>query len=173
MKVEDLQLVERTSTADIILKHFVQRERISNETTIDAFKSYLVRKGKNINPTELYRLFEDLEEAGVGELKEHQGNSRGKFSWYYSLRDISDQILNPGTKVEIKSLDKTEVINKKRSRGRPLGFSPKPKVNLPIKVDKPQVLFLFTTDSGEPIALRLSEAERLVQQISILKEKLN
>lgn len=177
MQVEDLQLVARTQTANNLLKHFLSRQRISSDTALEALKSYLHRQGVDVHPEDFIKFFSDLEEAGVGELQEYHGNKRGKFIWYYSLRDVSEQILNPNKKIEIRSMDQTEVLNRRKPRGRPVGFSPKattPKADAPkVEVLKHEnVIFLFTTDSGEPVTLKLTEAERLVKQIGLFKQKL-
>lgn len=179
MQVEDLQLVSRTVTANSLLKHFLSRQRISPDTALDALKSYLIRQKVEVNKDDFYKFFGELEEAGVGELQEYLGNKRGRFVWYYSLRDVSEQILNPNKKIEIRSMDQTEVLNKRKSRGRPVGYSPKvPLKNVLVEGKRPpsfvqdNVIFLFTTDAGEPVTLKLAEAERLVKQIGLFKSKL-
>lgn len=182
MNKENLK-VEKTETALTVLSMFASRERIGAETTIDPLRSYFVRKGISLPTDELYKLFSELEESGVGELQPYLGNPTGKFMWYYSLRDVSKQILNMDQDILIKDIHGRVETDKKRPKGRPKGYSPKFKqvMGRELPKDLPrrptqtrdERIFVFTTDSGDYIPFKIHEAERLIAQVNSIKLRTN
>lgn len=157
LKIEDLHLVKMTDTAKIAIKYLSQRERISRDTTIDPFLSYLRKKGENINSVELHRFFKELEECGAGELK--QDPEGDAFVWYYSLKDIADQLLNPTTQRIIKSIDTTlGRVKKVSSEPAPHPYN---------------VVFLFKLDNGSTVPLSLTEADRLAAEVKLIRSRLS
>jgi len=177
MNVEDLQLIHRSQTANEVLKFFSQRQRISNETTLDSFKNYLSRLFK-VNTEEFYNLFVELQEAGAGKLVEHQGKQRGKFIWNYSLRDVSEQILNPNKKIDLQPLIATESNGTKTATITPLDQAPKrtrgrqPKAATTPKAEGEVVYIAFKTSKGECIPISLTDADRLFEEVKIVRAKL-
>lgn len=169
MNIEQLQLIKRTPTANTVLKFFSNRERISNDTSLESFRAFLTRNGYTIDKGEFEQLFRELEGAGAGKLVEYNGKPAGKFIWSYSLRDVSDQILNPNKLVAFGDKQSIEPmivpLAPKKRAGRPKGI-PKPKVTLV------EVIFPFYTEDEELIVFKLRDAERLVAQVQSIKAKL-
>jgi hypothetical protein len=69
--------------------------------------------------TTYIKLFMDLEDAGVGTIVQIDSSTK-KFVWRYSLRDVSEQILNPNKQMEIKPVEAD--LSSKGKRGRPVGY---------------------------------------------------
>lgn len=134
MKIEQLQLINRNDTVDILLKIFVSSQEISNQTNLDSFNNFLKKKGNYIDDKLFFNFFKELQDSGVGFLTNYNGQRFTKFLWNYSLKDVSEQILFPNKMVKIRpTLEeeleevKDEVIpegenmDKPKRRGRPKG----------------------------------------------------
>src|SRR5690349_24957168 len=105
MNIEELQLITRTETANIIINFFSKNKKTSNEILLRFLKSNLIKKGNTINETQFLRFFKELEEIGVGAHNDFNGQPSGRFVSSYNLYDIADQILNPNKMVNIRRID--------------------------------------------------------------------
>src|SRR5690349_9798451 len=129
MNIEQLQLVARNETSNVILNLLVHSKTISNETNVDSFWLFLKNKGYNLNSDNYHNFFKQLVDAGVGVFEENI------FIWKYSFQDVSEQILHPNKIVNIRfaqnpkekekemKLEQTMETPAKRKPGRPKGSS--------------------------------------------------
>lgn len=174
MTNEKLQLIKRTDTAMNVLKYFLGRERIGPESSLETLRLFLGRQGYTIRADEFYALFKELEDAGAGRLVEYGGKASGKFIWAYSLKDVADQILHPNKMVPLKLLIETD---HRGTRGRPKGYSPKKLVIRPLErhvlpKESPDVLIMFVAENGKYLPMKLKEAEKIADQVRIIKSQL-
>jgi hypothetical protein len=128
MNVEQLQLINRNQTSDTLLHLFANSKQVSNETNLETFYKFLINKGNAINQIDFRNFFRDLEAADVGVLHDN------KFTWKFSLQDISEQILNPNKMVNIrpsniKEEEWTFMEQEVKRRGRPKGSKNRPQLN--------------------------------------------
>jgi len=163
MNIEKLQLINRNETTNTILKLWARSNPKSNETNVDSFKMYLFNKGYSINKDEYFRLFNQLEECGVGKFVD-----KSNFVWNHSLKEVSEQILSPNKIIIGKPEEKGIVM--KKGRGRPKGSRNKPKEVKRRTVIK-DVVFVFTNYKGEAVPINLIDADRLVKEITKIKEQ--
>lgn len=168
MIIEQLQLVRRNETSNNVLKFFSQRQRISNETNLESFQSYLVRSGYTIKKDDYFNLFQDLESVGAGKLVNYDGHNMGKFIWTFSLRDVSDQILNPNKVVDLSSLAGNETTPT-RKRGRPKGYRPSLKVSKDDPFKSLETVYVFNLGEGKYMPLKPKEIHLLLDQINSIK----
>lgn len=147
MNVDELQLVNRNKTSMIIFQLLAGSAPVSNETNVESFKTFLKKRGFEINEDDYYKAFDDLEDVKVGNFDATQPS---KFVWKYNLKDVSEQIVYPNKRVDIREseraprrqiiperTDMTPTPNRpqatkppmptKRPPGRPPGAKNKPK----------------------------------------------
>lgn len=195
MKIEQLQLIERNETSDIVLKWLSRSKPVSNDTNLESFISFLINKGNNINAIDFFRLFKQLEEAEAGSITSYKGQHPSKFVWHYSLQDVCQQILNPNRMMNIHSINEEKeesenIVTIKRGRGRPKGSRNEKIVNdqqpaVAQSVAKPrgrprgyrpsqnrEIVFMFTTSKGTNILFNLNDAESLIKQVESIKAQI-
>lgn len=105
IKVEQLQLVKRNTTVDILINFFSSIRAISNETSLESFRIFLVNRGYTIDNNDYYQFFRDLHSAEAGTLFDNvRGNT--KFIWRYPIKETMDQLKNPNKVVNLEVEDK-------------------------------------------------------------------
>lgn len=123
--IENLQLIKRNDTVDLMLRIFLRSRQISNETNIETFKIFLMNKGNRINESDYYNFFENLEGFGFGHFKDDY-----TFIWKYSLHKVAEQILYPNRLVKLEpEMDTDLEVEKETTKimPRPKGSKNKPK----------------------------------------------
>lgn len=135
MKVENLHLINKTSTSRIIFTFLSKCNPISNTTNLVTFKEFLEDKFQ-INSKDFYQTFDDLEDQEVGSFSSAQPNV---FTWHYNLKDVSEQIVYPNKQVTIREAEEATMSRKPRNKiiSKPLTFRLKEVAPIDIKVDQP------------------------------------
>ncbi len=100
MNTDKLQSVNINNTSRIIFNLLAGSKPVSNETNVESFKIFLKKRGFAITDDEFYRAFDELEETGAGYYSSVRPTV---FVWNYNLRDISEKIMNPARKIELRA----------------------------------------------------------------------
>lgn len=86
-------IANKNHTSSVAATALAMRERIRTETDIKRTQSSLIRSGEKINKDDFLAFWEDLQNAGVGEIKYGRKNKPHRFNWFYSLKDVSKAML--------------------------------------------------------------------------------
>lgn len=192
MRVEQLQLINKTETSNNVLNFLVRKDKVASVTNLESFRVFLCRKGYKVAFQDFIKLFKDLEEAGAGKLEDYKGTNPTKFIWYYSFKDVADQILNPNKMIELHLIDYEKATNKDpimatvtpiketqiKRKGRPKGAINKPKestiISGPAITRSPskEIYLVFATDKNEAVVMSMKEAERFCEHYKAVKERM-
>lgn len=125
-------VAQSTETAKNVFAALFERERSRKETNLQQTRYLLMREGYKIAEHEYMKLWQDLEQLGIGSIIEARGNKGPRFKWHYNLKDVVRSVrdgetlsaadLMPTTTapaptmLEAKPKPKTIVRRKKRSQ---------------------------------------------------------
>lgn len=165
--LENVRRINNNATASVIFRAFAHRQKISHEIILTRFKNSLLKGGNKVVDKDFMGTFKGLSEAGFGDLKHGRGANPTIFKCHVSLIDIGLAAVDPNKFTEFHTLP----VKDFKRRGRPVGWrkyreAPKAEPKLS------GVVLMFNDFKGHLIPIKLEDAERLAEQVRVIKESL-
>lgn len=156
----NIKSISMNETVKSIAKDLSEKDRKRNFTNVTNYEIRLKTAGNIINKDDYITFFKQLDANGFGKVIYGRNGNDTWFNWNYFLKDVGRALLNVDKDVIIHKLDNQD--------------SPKPKTNV---VKKPiilgsEVVFMYKSLDGEVIPIKLTEADRLIEQVKAIKDKL-
>lgn len=156
-----------TDTAKEMIKGFALLENVEKPIFLDKFKKLLIENGLKVVDEDFNKFLRYLHDENYGKLVYPRGKTLSRFIPYCNLKEIG--------KGEMVPLAKTN--EPRASTGRPKGSKNRRPKATPVGV-KPgltlgkSVIFMISKSDGEMLMLNMEDAEKISEQLKVIKAKL-